>query len=81
MDFAKRRYALEAKKGQLEAQLTHLRKQLQEVNRDLQALDEEQRTPQSFVDYTSGTFAWSDALRRRMREVFNIPSFRLCQEG
>lgn len=33
------------------------------------------------TDYTVGDFEWTGELKRRMREVFSIPSFRLCQEG
>ncbi|KLO09213.1 ATP-dependent DNA helicase [Schizopora paradoxa] len=33
------------------------------------------------TDYTKSDFEWTDELKRRMREVFSIPSFRLCQEG
>lgn len=33
------------------------------------------------TDYTVSDFEWTGELKRRMKEVFNIPSFRLCQEG
>ena len=33
------------------------------------------------MDYTMSSFEWTGELKRRMREVFGIQSFRLCQEG
>jgi ATP-dependent DNA helicase Q1 len=33
------------------------------------------------VDYTSSNFEWSGELKARMRKVFGIQNFRLCQEG
>ncbi len=33
------------------------------------------------TDYNVSDFEWTGELKRRMREVFGIPSFRLCQEG
>ena len=33
------------------------------------------------TDYTSSSFPWSAELRARMRDVFGIEKFRLCQEG
>ncbi|KAF9556796.1 ATP-dependent DNA helicase [Agrocybe pediades] len=36
---------------------------------------------QTGIDYPNGNFAWSDALKTRMKAVFNIDDFRLCQRG
>ena len=33
------------------------------------------------INYMTEVFEWSGELRARMKEVFSIPSFRLCQEG
>ncbi|KAI0073245.1 ATP-dependent DNA helicase [Panus rudis PR-1116 ss-1] len=33
------------------------------------------------IDYANGQFEWSSGLKARMREVFGIESFRLCQEA
>ena len=33
------------------------------------------------TDYTSSDFEWSGELRARMKDVFGIQDFRLCQEG
>ena len=33
------------------------------------------------IDYTRDTFPWAGMLRKRMKDVFKIDSFRLCQAG
>lgn len=33
------------------------------------------------IDYSADDFEWSHGLKARMREVFGIREFRLCQKG
>ncbi|KAF9527696.1 P-loop containing nucleoside triphosphate hydrolase protein [Crepidotus variabilis] len=37
--------------------------------------------PQGGVDYMTEAFDWTNGLKARMKSVFNIREFRLCQEG
>ena len=37
--------------------------------------------PQSRMNYLQGNFDWTNGLKARMKSVFGIKEFRLCQEG
>jgi len=72
------------------AKLQNLKKDLkEELSRLLARIDASKPRPKSFVgvhgvqqgiDYF-GKFDWSGELKKQAMRVFNIPSFRLCQEG
>jgi len=72
------------------AKLQKLKKDLEkDLSRLRTRLDAREPRPSSFVgvhgvrqgvDY-SGKFDWSGELKKQAMRVFDIPSFRLCQEG
>lgn len=72
------------------AKLQNLRKDLEEELAGLQVrVNARKPRPSSVVgvcgvqqgvDYF-GKFDWSGELKKQVMRVFNIPSFRLCQEG
>lgn len=55
----------------------HTRKQPQSVGETRGQRELSVRT----IDYMSEQFEWSGELKARMRDVFKIQGFRLCQEG
>ena len=73
--------------------LTNLRSGLEvewnELNADIQlldhpvttTLDKKGKARAEIINYQDDLFNWSGDLRTRLREVFGIENFRLCQEG
>lgn len=43
--------------------------------------DGPQRVESGKTDYTTERFEWTGELKARMKAIFNINAFRLCQEG
>lgn len=41
----------------------------------------QQRVEDGKTDYTTERFEWTGELKARMKAMFNIDAFRLCQEG
>lgn len=39
------------------------------------------KAQQTGIDYTNDVFDWTDGLKARMKTVFGIDNFRLCQQG
>ena len=57
---------------------------LPQANRNRTTVDAKGKgkaVPQSRMNYLQGNFDWTNGLKARMKSVFGIKEFRLCQEG
>lgn len=68
--------SLQSERKQLESQLSSLHRTSTTSGQSKSAPS---RT--STIDYQSSSFPWSSSLIPLLRKTFDIPSFRLCQEG
>lgn len=68
-----------AEKGEIEKQLKDVQPTSSNMN-GLAGRKGKERARQDGIDYTL-EFDWSDGLKTRMKKVFGIDNFRLCQQG
>lgn len=79
---------LQELKNRLLAEKRDISAQLKTHGGRLQGLSEStanghgpQRVESGKTDYTTERFEWTGELKARMKAIFNIGAFRLCQEG
>ena len=70
--------SLQSEKRGLESQLQSLHQQPLKSRMSHSA---PARTKPTDIDYQSSSFPWSSSLIPLAKKTFNIPAFRLCQEG
>lgn len=71
----------EDKIKQLQASVNNRKKEREQVLAELQAMHPSHTGGSSGIDYTRKEFEWTKGLKAKMKDVFGIASFRLCQEG
>lgn len=64
-------------------------REIKELEREISALDAEDRNPRAgpssavpdAINYMEQEFDWSGQLRSKLKKIFGIDDFRLCQKG